>query len=303
MSTHKQLSDAELFERYLGQPARLPEELRRAVEAAWGGEAVLAYAFSDLDSELRFQASWLVLGERHAAVITQSKGQPKIAGFSRAQIRSVSNQPGLSCRVLRLHGEGMEPPLAELYFTHRQKRGMESVAFVIEQALEGRSVPVPDADALYARSLLDPVRAAQALVTPHKLAVVWRLLGYLRPYRKSVALGTGAAFGITALSMAPPFIIGKLVDRVIGPVQAGKVPPAAMSTIAWLAVGGIALVYLLRQVCVSLRLRLMAELGELVAGDLRDELYDHLHTLSMSFFSRKKTGSLITRVSSDTDRL
>ena len=47
----------------------------------------------------------------------------------------------------------------------------------------------------------------------------------------------------------------------------------------------------------------MAFLGEYVARDLRTEIYEHLQTLSLSFFSRKKTGSLITRVTSDTDRL
>jgi ATP-binding cassette subfamily B protein len=47
----------------------------------------------------------------------------------------------------------------------------------------------------------------------------------------------------------------------------------------------------------------MAILGEWVARDLRAELYEHIQRLSLSFFSRKKTGSLITRVSSDTDRL
>src|ERR1051325_1350802 len=51
------------------------------------------------------------------------------------------------------------------------------------------------------------------------------------------------------------------------------------------------------------RLRLMAIMGEWVARDLRTELYEHLQRLSLSFFSRKKTGSLITRVSADTDRL
>ena len=47
----------------------------------------------------------------------------------------------------------------------------------------------------------------------------------------------------------------------------------------------------------------MSVLGELVARDLRAELYEHIQRLSLSFFSRKKTGSLITRVTSDTDRL
>ena len=44
-------------------------------------------------------------------------------------------------------------------------------------------------------------------------------------------------------------------------------------------------------------------LGEHVARDLRTELYEHLQKLSLAFYSRKKTGSLITRVTADTDRL
>jgi ATP-binding cassette subfamily B protein len=65
----------------------------------------------------------------------------------------------------------------------------------------------------------------------------------------------------------------------------------------------MALVYLVRQAAALVRLRLMAVLGEWVARDLRDELYEHIQRLSLAFFSRKKTGSLITRVSADTDRL
>jgi len=52
-----------------------------------------------------------------------------------------------------------------------------------------------------------------------------------------------------------------------------------------------------------LRLREMAFLGEYVAHDLRRDLYNKLQTLGLRFFSRKQTGSIISRVSSDTDRL
>jgi ATP-binding cassette subfamily B protein len=47
----------------------------------------------------------------------------------------------------------------------------------------------------------------------------------------------------------------------------------------------------------------MSTLGELVARDLRSELYAHIQRSSLAFFSRKKTGSLISRVTADTDRL
>src|SRR5947207_14797519 len=62
-------------------------------------------------------------------------------------------------------------------------------------------------------------------------------------------------------------------------------------------------VYLIKQAAALVRLRLMSILGEWVARDLRDELYEHIQRLSLAFFSRKRTGSLITRVSADTDRL
>ena len=65
----------------------------------------------------------------------------------------------------------------------------------------------------------------------------------------------------------------------------------------------MAALYVVRQAAAHVRLRLMAVLGEWVARDLRAELYEHIQRLSLSFFSRKKTGSLITRVTADTDRL
>src|SRR3954452_17652362 len=72
---------------------------------------------------------------------------------------------------------------------------------------------------------------------------------------------------------------------------------------AWIAVGAMAVLYTVRQIAALVRLRYMAVLGEWVARDLRAELYEHIQRLSLSFFSRKKTGSLITRVTADTDRL
>ena len=112
-----------------------------------------------------------------------------------------------------------------------------------------------------------------------------------------------AATVITLVSLVPPYLAGHLLDRVVRPAQAGTLSLARASTIAWIAVAAMALVYLVRQTAAHVRLRLMSILGEWVARDLRSELYEHIQRLSLSFFSRKRTGSLITRVSADTDRL
>jgi len=169
--------------------------------------------------------------------------------------------------------------------------------------MEGRTVTPSDPDHEYARSVAAPIREAQALVAGNQAAVLLRLLGYLGRYKKEVALGFMAAALITGLSLIPPYLAGYLIDSVVKPVQSGEMQMDRGVLAAWIAVGAMALVYLVRQASGLVRLRHMAMLGEWIARDLRTELYEHLQRLSLGFFSRKKTGSLITRVSSDTDRL
>ncbi|MDX1561383.1 MAG: ABC transporter transmembrane domain-containing protein, partial [Gammaproteobacteria bacterium] len=300
-------SDLTIIDRYTDQPARLPAALRDRIERHWDGAPVELYALSDLSPRMALATSWLCLGPQQLVVASEDKdvdgGGYELQFIERGQIRAVRQREGLSCNVLTIQGRPDAPPLAEVRFTQRQRLPFENIRFVLEEALKDRAVPLGDADAEYADGLAKPIREAQALVAKRELAVLWRLIGYLRPYRRQVVIGMTAALGITLLSLAPPFIAGRLIDDVVTPVQTGDLSFADASRIAWLAVAAMALVHLLRQLCAWVRLRVMAVLGELVARDLRTELYEHLQRLSLAFFSRKKTGSLITRVTADTDRL
>ena len=264
---------------------------------------MLLYAFVDLDATMRLSEAWLALGPEHLAIATGSSERPDIRVIERSRIGAVRVLPGLSCHVLTVLGAPGEPALAVLRYTYRQHRAIENIRFVLDEALEGRTVAEADPDDEYVEGLARPIRDAQALVARNELAVLWRLLAYLRPYRFKVALGMSAAALITLCSLVPPLLAGYLLDDVVGPVQRGDSTASRVATAAWLAVAAIGAVYVLRQLCAWLRLRLMSILGELVACDLRDDLYEHLQKLSLSFYSRKKTGSLITRVSADTDRL
>src|SRR5205809_1515608 len=304
MSTQQQLDD-HIIKRYTAQPTRLPAELRRLIEHAWHGAPVQLYALADLDQSLRLTEAWLALGPRHLAVARRESSGWHVRSVERAQIQAIREAPGLSANTLTLLGAPGEPALALLRYTHRQRRAFENIRFVLEEQLAGhiRHLADVDADRLYAESVARPIRDAQALVSGRQTAVIRRLLGYLRPYRRQLALGMTAATVITLVSLVPPYLAGHLIDRVVRPAQAGALSLARASTIAWIAVAAMALVYLVRQAAAHVRLRLMSILGECVARDLRGELYEHIQRLSLSFFSRKRTGSLITRVSADTDRL
>jgi len=303
MSTLEHLDD-QIIGRYLGQPLRLPADLRRQIEAAWDGAPVQLYALSDLNHTLRLAESWMALGPSHVAVARRAAGGPwEVQSVARARIEAVREAPGLSANTLTLLGAPGEPALALVRYTHRQRRAFENIRFVLEEQLEGREIAPVDPDRAYADGVARPVREAQALVSGREVAVIRRLLGYLRPYRRQLTLGLAAATVITLVSLVPPYLAGYLIDRVVRPAQEGTLPLGRATTIAWLAVAAMALVYVIRQGAAVARLRLMSILGEWVARDLRAELYEHIQHLSLAFFSRKRTGSLITRVSADTDRL
>ena len=291
--------DQQIIERYLGQPSRLPDGVRAVGERALG-EPLRLYAMVDLDAAMSLTQRWVMLSDHRVALAEPTH---EVRVFERAEIRALGEEPGLSAtRILVLGAEG-DAPLAELHYTHRQRRAVENIRFVLEQQIEGRHVDTGDPDLEYARAVASPVREAQALVAGNRRAVLWRLLAYLAPYRRRLGWGFAAAAVITLVSLVPPWLAGYLIDRVVGPVQDGTVPVAKGATVAWMAVAAMGLVYVVRQGAALARLRLMAVVGELVARDLRGEVYAHLQKLSMGFFSRKKTGSLITRVTSDTDRL
>ncbi len=294
-----------LISRYTDQPPSMPLELRQRIESDWGGRPVQLYAVADLDASMRLACTWVALGPEHVALVRQDddKADAPIVTFERSRIKELREVPGLSCTQMVLLGEPGEPALASLRYTHRQRRAMENLKFVLQQQLQGHAIEVEDPDEVYAESMAHAVKEAQASVATSKLAVVWRLLTYVRPYKLRVACGLIGTFMLTAVNLLPPYLTGYLIDDVVRPVEEGRLDAQAAASTAALVVMGIGIAFMLRQFLTWVRMRSMSILGEYIARDLRTELYEHLQKLSLSFYSSKRTGGIISRVSSDTDRL
>ena len=294
----------EIISRYIRQPASLPAALRSSLRDAWAGDDVQLYALADLDDTLRLSESWLALGARHVAVARlRADGSWTIDSVDRSRIRALRDVPGLSANTLLILGQDGAAPLLVVRYTQRQRAAVENIRFVLDEALTGRSVALDDADRVYADAVARPVRDAQALVAGKESAVMLRLLRYLAPYRRQVLIGLSAAAVVTLASLLPPYLAGYMIDQVVRPTQEGRLTADVARRMAWIAVTAMALLHVIRQAAAHLRLRLMSTLGELVSRDLRSELYAHIQRSSLAFFSRKKTGSLISRVTADTDRL
>ena len=101
----------------------------------------------------------------------------------------------------------------------------------------------------------------------------WRLLGFLRPYRGGVLV----SFVLAAAAMGTGVLIPFLVGRTIDEIRSGTVDLWPLA----LAIGGAGLLRL----GFSVSRRLVA--GKVSLGveyDLRNRMYEHLHSLELGFF-------------------
>ncbi|HID07280.1 MAG TPA: ABC transporter ATP-binding protein, partial [Armatimonadetes bacterium] len=122
------------------------------------------------------------------------------------------------------------------------------------------------------------------------MSLMRRLLGYLRPYWVQTIAGLILTIMLTGLSLVPPMLMRHLLDDAI--LKNNK------ALLSWLALA-LLCVYLLSTVLRMVRQYLMAWLGQHVLYDLRARLYEHLATLDIGFFESRRTGQIMSRITSD----
>jgi ABC-type multidrug transport system fused ATPase/permease subunit len=116
----------------------------------------------------------------------------------------------------------------------------------------------------------------------------WRLLGFLRPYRRGVLV----SFVLAALAMGTGVLIPYLVGQTVNEIESGGVNLWPLA----LAVAGAGLFRL----AFSVSRRLVAGRVSLgVEYDLRNRMYEHLHSLELAFFDSQQTGQLMSRSTVD----
>jgi ABC-type multidrug transport system fused ATPase/permease subunit len=120
------------------------------------------------------------------------------------------------------------------------------------------------------------------------------LVGLLRPYRRRVWLMLVALVISTAAGLAPPFLAGKAIDNGIAP---GDLSALDLIVAAFVA---SALIYWLASYAQSY---LTGWVGERALQDLREEIYTHLQAMSIGFFTRRRPGVLISRLTNDVEAL
>lgn len=121
-----------------------------------------------------------------------------------------------------------------------------------------------------------------------------RLLMFIKPYKMRLAV----AVICMALSGASNVVVPWLIKDVIDKVLANK----DIYTLNLIVIG-ILILFLLRGFFYFGQKYLMSFVGQKIVNDIRETLYRHLQTLSLSYFDKHKTGNIMSNLTNDVTAL
>jgi subfamily B ATP-binding cassette protein MsbA len=121
-----------------------------------------------------------------------------------------------------------------------------------------------------------------------------RLLQYARPYWSRIAGGMMLALVISGLEGATAWLVKPLLDDVFLRQDLVMLQILPFAFIA---------VFFCKESARFAQSYLMAQVGQRIVMRLRDEVYDHLQGMSLSFFNSRATGELMSRLTNDVNRL
>ena len=121
------------------------------------------------------------------------------------------------------------------------------------------------------------------------MAVFLRLLGFLKPYRRSVFASLSFALLAMLMTVSIPWLTGEAINKIYAGDKANLK----------LLAGAVLLAGVLRAILTVIRRLVAGRVSLGVEFDLRGRIYGHLQSLELAFFDQQQTGQLMSRATVD----
>jgi ATP-binding cassette, subfamily B, bacterial len=131
---------------------------------------------------------------------------------------------------------------------------------------------------------------AQEERRPFSRATLKRIASFARPHRRQLIQFLVLSVLTAILTVATPILAGRVVDAIVNHESQSLVIGLAF-LIAAIAIAEAALGLISRW--------LSAGIGEGLILDLRTAVFDHVQTMPIAFFTRTRTGALVSRLNND----
>ena len=285
----------------------LPELWRADVQSQLAAaESCLAHMEIDLDAQLRFGRGLLVLTERR--LLAKAPGEQAwqswpfepgldLAHHDHAGVGTVELHDASARRARWRYTLEHNPAALNLISNFRQYR---------DATLAGKTVVPPQQQVC--QSCKAPIPADQEecsvctkeIHTPPSTWTLFRLWRFARPYRGQLLAGFLLTLAATAANMVPPYLTMPLMDNVLIPYQNGG---EINTRLAALYLSGLFGAAVFAWALGWAKTYILALVSERIGADLRTETYEHLLRLSLEYFGGKRTGDLMARIGSESDRI
>ncbi|MCQ8895876.1 ABC transporter transmembrane domain-containing protein [Limnobacter humi] len=254
-----------------------------------------------MNTRLEFSKSILAFNAQEVVVLDKLSQTPVFqANLADIDRVVMGDHAGLS--TILIHSA--HRPVFRFYASFSLHRAMDEFVGMLEEAIRqaeagtGHSATIahPGVPALLAE---DDVEGA-AFEEPVSTRALLRLWRFAKPYQGKLFVGLLLTLMSTGATLVAPYLSMPLMDDVLIPFQNGQ----PMNThLAGLYLGGLLASAFVAAALSWARTYLLALVSERIGSDLRTTTFRHLMSLSLDYFSAKRTGDLISRVSSETDRI
>ena len=286
---------------------RLPEDVKAWLSATLREpETVSTFMLADIRKDGRFGESWAFLTNRRLFVLSPN-GKPDAADVSfempldsieEARVRDFVSSGALIVSTATESHEVARFSLASRQEAATLTHCINDIARRRKEGEDTAAIPPPPPKrpahrcSNCGRALRRHGEVCRHCMDRHRLIV--RLLYYVYPYRWQAVGGLLLTLTATGLQLVPPYLTKLLIDDVIAK---GNHPLLKVLILVML------IVYLLRAVAMAFRSYIMRWLGNRVLYDLRVQIFEHLQLLHLSYYNQRQTGQIMSRVTSDIQRL
>ncbi|WP_019142337.1 ABC transporter ATP-binding protein [Noviherbaspirillum massiliense] len=291
----------------LSPASSLPAAWQQAIQSRLEpDEIVLASLELDLDASLRFMSGIVAVTDRRLLSATSGKGDWKEWPY-RADLRLLHHDHA-GVGTLELHDDnarlanwrytlGHNPEALRLIKHFDQQReaavsGIPAIAPQEDVCASCKAPLPPDQDEC-------PI-CTRELQTPPTTWTLFRLWRFAKPYKGQLLAGFLLTLASTAATLVPPYLTMPLMDNVLIPYQNGAAIDVGL---VGLYLSGLLGAALLAWILGWARTYILALVSERIGADLRTNTFEHLMRLSLEYFGGRRTGDLMARIGSETDRI
>jgi len=126
------------------------------------------------------------------------------------------------------------------------------------------------------------------------VVLIRRLFAYMLPYKGKVLLTLALMLVTTATGLLSPYLMRIAIDQHIQNRNIAGL---------WMIGGLLLAAYVISMICQRYRIRIMSGLSKKILLNMRQELFNHIQTLSFHFFDSRPVGKVLARIISDVNNL